>query len=449
MISIRTFLVVMLISTITLISFLTALHGYRESMKQMRLLFEDKLLQQATILSAIPVNEKMAIINTDNLNQNELTNHAFQIFNQDKGLVMRSKNAPVTPIAEFYAGFSETNFSGYRWHTLVKRNESQSNWVMVAERSDIRHKLADSIVMESVFPVVVSIPLTALLVWFVVGFGLKPIHELASQLRSKQATDLTPITINTIPEELTTLAASANDLLQRLERSFAREKRFNSDVAHELRTPIAALKIHLQNLLADLEKPPESAVKLEEGVQRINHLVEQIILLNRMTPDHYMAQFTSIDLFDVTRHVVEDALDEINEKNQMLEFDGKSCEVFGDAFAIETMIKNILRNAIKYTPEQGKIVIRISEKQGQPVIQIMDNGHGIPADEYGRVFERFYRSGGDRHGSTALGCGLGLSIVQYIAELHEASLHLERSEFDSGLLFTVIFPAKKLPMEMT
>jgi len=446
--SIRTYLVVVLISTITLVSFLTALHGYRESMKQARLLFEDQLLQQALILSVIPVDEYTNVFNSDYHDQNKISNNAFQIFNQNKELVIRSKNTPETAIVDFDPGFSEINFAGYRWYAFVKFNESQSTWIMVAERSDIRHKLADSIIMESVFPIVVSIPLTALLIWLIVGFGLKPIHELASQLRSKQVTDLTPIKVDAIPNELTTLAESANDLLQKLERSFSREKRFNSDVAHELRTPIAALKIHLQNLLTDLDTPPDSAIKLEEGLRRINHLVEQIILLNRMTPDHYIAQFTNIDLFDITRNVIEDVLDEINVKKQTLKFDGKKCEVFGDAFAVETMIKNILRNAIKYTPEHGKLVIRIKEKEDKRIVQIMDNGPGIPVVEHDRVFERFYRLGGDRHFSTSLGCGLGLSIVQYIAELHDANLTLKPSEFESGLLFTVLFPGKKLPAEM-
>jgi two-component system sensor histidine kinase QseC len=157
-----------------------------------------------------------------------------------------------------------------------------------------------------------------------------------------------------------------------------------------------------------------------------------------------MAQFTNIDLFDITRNVIEDIINDIDKKHQKLEFDGKKCEVFGDAFAIEIMLKNILRNAIKYTPDSGKLLIRIREREDQHIIQVMDNGLGIPVAEYDRVFERFYRIGGDRHNSTSLGCGLGLSIVQYIAEIHNASLHLESSEFESGLLFTVSFPTKKI-----
>ena len=448
MTSIRTFLVVVLISTIALISFLTALHGYRESMKQSRLLFEDQLQQQASILNAVPIDQDIEVINSYFNSHSRTSNNAFQIFDKERRLSVRSKNAPEIAISDFSPGYSETNFSGYRWHVFVMTNKAQSKWIMVAERDDIRYKLADSIIMEAVFPIVISIPLTGILVWLIVTLGLKPIHELATQLRSKEVTDLTPLMIDKVPEELTALAASANDLLHRLEQSFAREKRFNSDVAHELRTPIAALKIHLQNLLTDLENPPESAIKLEEGVRRINHLVEQIILLNRMTPDHYQAQFTNIDLFDITRDIVEEVLEEINAKQQTLEFDGKQGIIFGDTFAIETMIKNILRNAIKYTPEHGKIMIRIKEKDGQCLLQIMDNGPGIPVTEYDRVFERFYRLGGDRHASTSPGCGLGLSIVQYIAELHDATLKLEPSEFKTGLLVTIIFPSKKTPMEM-
>lgn len=443
MTSIRTFLVVVIISMITLISFLTALHGYRESMQEARLLFEDQLQQQAFLLSTISSDRDKIVVESNYKNGNNIINNAFQIFNQDKELILRSSNAPENAIADFKQGYSEINFAGYRWHAFVKYNESLLNWIMVAERNDIRHKLAESIILKSVLPTVVAIPLTALVIWIIVGMGLKPIQELASQLRSKQATDLTPIKIEVLPKELTTLAESGNGFLERLDRSFAREKRFNSDVAHELRTPIAALKIHLQNLLADLQEPPDSAVKLEQGVQRINYLVEQIILLNRMTPDHYMAQFANIDMFDVTRNVIEDVLDDLNGKNQTLEFDGNHYDVFGDAFAIETMMKNILRNAIKYTPEKGKIAIRIKEKSGKCILEIMDSGPGIPSNEYGRVFERFYRLGGDRHSSTSLGCGLGLSIVQYIAELHEASITLAPSEFESGLLFSVTFPMKK------
>jgi len=432
--SIRTFLVVVLISTITFVSFLTALHGYRQSLKQADRLFEDQLRQQAYLLTINASNKPQ--VNIDPY----ISNNAYQIFDIDKKLLLRSLNSPVLPISEFSPGFSTSNFSGYRWHTFVTYNASQQNWIMVAERIDVRNQLADAIIMESIFPIVASIPVTAILIWLIVSFGLKPIHKLATQLGSKQASDLTPIAIDTIPGELMTLATSANDLLQRLESSFAREKRFNSDVAHELRTPIAALNIHLQNLLCELDNPPESARKLDQGLRRLNHLVEQIILLNRMTPDHYVSHFTNIDLSDVTRNVMEELLDEINTKHQDFKFEGHSCVVAGDAFAIGTMIKNLTRNAIKYTPEYGKIIIRIREKNDNCVLQVMDNGPGIPADEYEQVFERFYRLGGDRHSSTSTGCGLGLSIVKYIAELHHATLHLETSEFSSGLLFSISFP---------
>ncbi|MBT7950497.1 MAG: HAMP domain-containing histidine kinase [Gammaproteobacteria bacterium] len=442
MTSIRTFLVVVLISVITLVSFITALHGYRESMDESQLLFEDQLRQQADIL--IILSEKLPVVGTEEEIYSDVrsANNAYQVFSVNQKLILHSSNAPSKPMANFEPGFSQVNFSKYRWNTYVTQNTMTKQWIMVAEREDVRYQLADTIIMKAVFPVVLSIPITGILVWFIVGFGLKPIQNLAAQLRSKEASDLTSIKLEQVPRELAELAGSTNDLLYRLEQSFARQKRFNSDVAHELRTPVAALKIHLQNLMNDLDIVPNSASKLELGLQRINYVVEQILLLNRMTPDRYMAQFENVDLFDITRNVLETLIDNIDAKKQEITFDGESCQVFGDAFAIETMLKNIILNAVNYTQEGGKVRIEIRVVNHRCTLTVIDNGPGIPEDEYDRVFERFYRRGGDRHLSDAPGCGLGLSIVQYIAELHEAELKLAASCFDSGLSFSVIFPQK-------
>ncbi len=432
--SIRTFLIVVLISTITLISFITALHGYRESLKQSKHLFEDHLQQQASILNSVfTINDNL------NLKQSQKEIHnAYQIFDENKTLLVRTDNSPETAIAEFSNGFYESNFSGYRWHVYVMH--TNKNWILVAERDDMRQKLAESIIMEAVFPIIITIPLTGILVWFILGIGLRPIHNLALQLRSKEETDLTPIQIENTPMELKAMAISANDLLRRLENSFNREKRFNSDVAHELRTPIAALKIHLENLMANMQSPDDTAIKLDAGVKRMSYLVEQMILLNRMIPDHYLAQFSNLVLNDVIRTVISELLDEINTKNQTIEFNGNHCTIYGDQFAIETLFKNILRNAIKYTPENGRLHIRISEDVNNTILQVIDNGPGIPESEYDRVFERFYRIGGDRHPANIKGCGLGLSIVKYIAELHDATITLGKSEYETGLMFSVSFP---------
>ena len=336
--------------------------------------------------------------------------------------------------------YSENNFNGYRWRTLALHNAGTGIWTIVAGREDVRYELSESVILESVLPIIAALPLMGVLIWLIIGFGLKPIQHLARQLRSKGATDLSPIVLDTVPKELTLLTTSANDLLKRLESSFEREKRFNSDVAHELRTPITALKIHLQNLMEEFDHPPETVLKLKRGVDRMSYLVEQILMLNRMDPDNYMAHFMNVDLFEISRKVVAGSIVRINDKQQQVEFQGEPGDVYGDAFALEILVKNILDNAIKYTPEAGRILIRISSTGNIRVLQIMDNGPGIPASQYSRVFERFYRIGGDQHGSNVVGCGLGLSIVRYITELHDAQLDLGPSEFSSGLCISIAFP---------
>jgi two-component system, OmpR family, sensor histidine kinase QseC len=244
---------------------------------------------------------------------------------------------------------------------------------------------------------------------------------------------------------LMVLVESANGLLRRLEAGFERERRFTADAAHELRTPIAALKVHLQNLIDEMGgKETGPLGKLKQGVDRMGHLVEQILTLNRTTPEHYIAQFACIDLFAVTKRVMESGLiGQSAEKSQRLEFEGLVCEVYGDLFALETLILNLLGNAVKYTPSGGRIIVKISIVDGAVTLQVKDSGPGIPAQMRERVFERFYRLGGDRHESGVIGCGLGLSIARHIVSLHGAAIELSDSGMGSGLCVTVTFPRER------
>jgi two-component system sensor histidine kinase QseC len=157
-----------------------------------------------------------------------------------------------------------------------------------------------------------------------------------------------------------------------------------------------------------------------------------------------MAKFACLDLAEVARKVVADNIDMIDLKHQEISFEGESVEVYADPFAVETLVQNLLANAVKYTPVDGRLLIRAFVQQGKAVLQLMDSGAGIPESEYDRVFERFYRVGGDRHRSAVIGCGLGLSIVKHIVDLHEAKIKLSSSDFDSGLCVTVTFPEKYL-----
>jgi len=452
--SIRIFLIVVLISTITLVTFVAALRGYQASLRQAELQFDAELMQQLHLIGDL-VDAKAAKSRRGDIGNYRIdpqpylhltvfgeeyqTETAFQVWGVGGELLLKSGAAPQFPLAELRAGFTDVNLQGYRWRALADFNATKQLWIVVAERHDIRYALADSIILESLLPLVVWLPLLALLIWAIVSFGLKPITALAAQIREKEVTDLSPIGLNNVPAELLVLARSANELFRRLADSFAREKRFTADAAHELRNPIAALKIHSANLLAETDPPSDTALQLSRGIDRLSRLVEQMLTLNRVAPDHYMAQLSCLDLHDAASRIIADIYPELQKKQLSIELEGDRTLLFGDPLGIEILLQNLLGNAGKYTPAGGEIKVRVGTENGAPVLRISDTGPGIPEHERVRVFDRFYRVGGDRHASNTVGSGLGLSIVRQIIELHGARIELGDAA-GGGLQVSVYFP---------
>jgi two-component system sensor histidine kinase QseC len=443
--SIRVFLVAALLSSITLVIFVASLRGYQRSMDELQALFDEQLQQKAELLMHYARARQTAGIVPDTpvaaFPAGVVSSLLYQVWrNTDQGSVLRSAGTPETPLLESVAGFHEMNFRGYRWRALVLPDTTGELWLLLAERDDLRFKIADRVVIAVLTPIVLGLPLLALIIWWVVSRGLRPISRLARELESREAGDLTAIELERVPLELEVLANSANELLRRLEASFQREKRFAADAAHELRTPIAAIRVHLQNLVAELDEPGPSAQKLAEGVERLSHLVEQTLVLNRVAPDQYMANFLPLDLYGIAQQVIADLYPQVEAKQQEIRLEGATTEIRGDRFGIEMLVLNLVNNAIKYTPVSGKIEVGVYRLADSVHLYVMDSGPGIPESQYQRVFERFYRVGGDRHNSGATGCGLGLSIVQRIVALHGAEIRLGTSHEGSGLKVTVIFP---------
>ncbi len=443
--SIRVFLIAALLSSITLVIFVASLRGYHRSMDELQALFDDQLLQKAELLGhylraqqAADTVPDAAVVPFTAGGKSSLL---YQVWRDtDRHSVLRSAGLPETALLESVAGFQEMNFRGYRWRALVLPDAASGLWLLLAERDDLRYKIADRVVIAVLTPIVLGLPVLALIIWWIVSRGLRPISRLARELESREAGGLMAIELRGVPRELEVLANSANELLRRLEASFQREKRFAADAAHELRTPIAAIRVHLQNLVDELDEPGHSLQQLGEGVERLSHLVEQTLVLNRVAPDQYMANFVSLDLYGIAQQVIADRYPQIEARQQEIQLEGAATEIRGDRFGLEMLVLNLVSNAIKYTPVSGKIEVGVYRLAGRVHLYVMDSGPGIPESEYQRVFERFYRVGGDRHNSGVTGCGLGLSIVQRIVALHGARIELGPSRFSSGLKVMVIFP---------
>ncbi|MDP1931596.1 MAG: ATP-binding protein [Gammaproteobacteria bacterium] len=451
MASIRLFLTLTLISIIVLVTFLSSLRGYQESMIEAERLFDLQLLEHVKLLSlakpavtatsANEVFEELMLPDQGDLNLSAEMVIAYQIFSENGRLLSRSVIAPFTAMGPFEVGYRDVNFNGYRWRLLVIRDLEEQQWLMAAQRYDVRYELAESVILQSVTPTVLSIPIAAILIWFIVGYGLRPISLLAKEVRSREASDLSRVQLDGVPRELTPLTQSTNDLLRRLQSSFSREKRFAADAAHELRTPISTLKVQVHNLLAELDRPSATAEELRQGVDAMGHLVEQILVLNRTAPDQYMVQFLPVDLYELVKDVVSAEFEQVLQREQVFELDGSTAVVSGDATALRSLVQNLLSNASKYTPVGGAIRMNVREVDQQVQLVVEDSGPGIPQSHHERVFDRFYRLDGDRNASGVSGSGLGLAIVKHIVEMHGGDITLSASEALGGLCVTIMFNA--------
>ena len=433
MTSVRRYLISVLIALLVLTSFLAALQSYRLSADRASVLFDQDLqLVAASILQHYHVN-------TSGVEQGL----AVQLSQQGQ-LVFHNALAPALQL-EAPLGFSEQNFLGKRWRVYIEQADEQ--WrIMVAQPLQQRLQLADEVITASLYPVILSLPLQALLIWLVVSRALKPLSALSAELTARKSSELKPITLSQIPEELQPVLNATNTLFERLSAAFEREKRFASDVAHELRTPLSVLQITLHNAITHARQqgiPQDDAAMqaLQEGVERMRQLIEQIMLLNRTHPDNFQANTKPLDWAALCRSVVAEQFSQLESRQQQISIEGlEHLEVKADEFALRLLVANLLGNAIKYTPVGGKIILTLSSTVTNAVLEVADSGPGIPEQEYNQVFNRFYRVGGDRHQSGAPGSGLGLSIVKELVQLHGGNIMLGRSDFASGLKVTVELP---------
>lgn len=432
--SIRIHLATMLIAAFSLVSFLAALNGYLSSMTAAEKLLDSQLHHASEIFLLADHDADSAVIATQYGNE-----FVFQVWINNH-LAVRSSYAPETPINTLQDGFRYSNFSGYRWRTLTKQQGDK--WVIVAERADLRHLIAEKVVLESVLPMLLWLPISAILIWILIGLGLKPLRQVSGEINARRSDNLTPIDYEKPPAELVQLIESTNALLLRLQASFDREKHFAAHAAHELRTPLSALKVHLHNLAKDLPANHPGLALANSGVEQMHHLVEQILDLNRTHPEIIEARFQACDLHKLAQQVTAAAWPSFEQKQQSIALNGNSVMMTGDPQLLDIMLQNLLTNANKYTPAGGTIEVTVDQHDGCVRLQVADSGCGIAPIEYQRVFERFARVDSPANRDIQ-GSGLGLTIVQHIIQLHGGNIQLNQCPTLGGLQVTITFPLLK------
>ncbi len=335
----------------------------------------------------------------------------------------------------------------YIW-VRVKPQSARPALVQVAETLEKRSVLANEIIKGVMLPQFVILPLAVLLIWLALARGIQPLNELEQRIRQRNPDDMSPLDESVVPIEVSPLVLSINDLLQRLQDSIATQKRFLADAAHQLKTPLAGLRMQADLALrkdASADDLKQSLQQISRSSVRATHTVNQLLALARAESSGAPVTKLACDLSALTMEVVKDSLPMAMERHIDLGFD-QACDsawLEGNPVLLKEMVRNLIENALNYTPSSpehpGVVTARVFRHADSAlVLQVEDSGPGIAEAERARVFEPFYRI----LGTEADGSGLGLPIVMEIAHKHGATLQLQEThpgQHPPGAQFNVVF----------
>lgn len=366
-------------------------------------------------------------------------NLAIQVWDEDDALIVHSRNAPREPLNEIESGFADSEVGGERWRTYALHDGASGLTIRAGEPYRPRDYLTRHVALQTIYPVLIGLPLVILVIWFIVGRGFGPLKRLTAEVHRRDPDNLDRIDAPYAPAEVRPLVEELNALLAQLKHRIENERHFVADAAHELRTPLAGLKAQAEAACGarnDCERN-HALNQIQTGVDHAAHLVAQLLTLSRLEESGDLPR-NVLDIASSIRSVLMDALATADRHGVELCFECNVAPGFsmhGNVDAIRVLIRNLVDNAIKFSPAGAIVVISLSSEDGRPTLAVLDQGPGIPTAEREKVFDRFHR----RAGSSTYGSGLGLSIVRRVVELHGAIIRLDGGNH-GGLLVEVTFP---------
>lgn len=417
----------------TLLCYLAAGLGvYAEALDEANALFDGQLRQVAV---AFPL--QMAALPGAGVGEAMEGGLVVQVWDRAGALIYASRPGPLPPHYEG-TGLRTLSALGERWRIYTTQHAGR--FVQVAQPTEVRHGLAGAIAVRTVLPLLLSLPLLGGLIWVVVGRGLAPLRLLADALGQRSPESTAALELASATAELRPVMEAVNALLARLHRTLESQRAFVADAAHELRTPLAALKLQLQlaqRSVGDMQRTAAFG-KVHERLDRANRLIGQLLTLARLEPENRVRPDLSLDLALLARSVVADFAALAQDRGIALSVRADAVPALrGDGDALRILLNNLVDNALRHAPPGARVRVSCVAEASGPVLRVEDNGPGIPPGERERVFDRFYRHlGTDKSGS-----GLGLAIVKRIADDHGAEVGLSDPPDGSGLVVSVRFAA--------
>lgn len=448
--SIRLQLLVGLLVAIMGLALLEAAWSYRDTYHETEEIFDAHLAQYARIIHNLLVNRipgplALPLVwplppETDEYGHRYERKLNFQVWRGESLLAYSAAAPPDRSYAPLSPGYSTIRLGSDAWRVFNLPDPDHGLIIQVAERGDVRGEMAELIARRTLGKSLTLIPLTALLIVWLVGRGLAPLSALDREIAGRSARRLHPLSLGALPTELQPIVATINDLMARLEQALAQERRFTSDAAHELRTPLGLMRLQVEaiNRATTAAEREEAQTRLLRGVDRLSRTVTQMLQLARLEQAPDTLPLSTLDLKAAVVAQIAELAPIALEKNQELGLDGPDgpCPLQGQAEALAVMLRNLLDNAIRYTPQSGRIDVSIQADGPDWLLVIEDNGPGIPEGLRQRVWERFFRPPGlDEPGS-----GLGLSIVCQVLDLHRGKASLATGADGRGLRVEIRLP---------
>jgi len=385
--------------------------------------------QSASIpsLTAHDVHEKGALI--------------LQVWDRDGRLLATSWPELALPEQQA-SGFQDIVVGADRWRVYTARSAQRA--VQSAQCLAFRHMVITKQALQAGLPIALLIPVSAVLLWFAIRMALRRLESVATAAAAQNEHNFGELPIEHVPTEIRPLVLAINRLLSRLGEAFAAQRRFVQDAAHELRTPITALSLQLENLKARVsdEATCKQVAQFEAGLGRIKHMVEQLLRLARQEAPRQSVLATDIELSELLKDTIGEVMPLADRRRIDVGFAAAvTATVQANRDDLRSLFHNLIDNALRYAPEGGMVDVRVGDDSGTLTVEVVDNGSGIPPELLPRVFDRFFRI----EGSGGEGSGLGLAIARNAAERNRIELQLSNRADGCGLIARVRFQTRLSP----
>ena len=441
--SLQARIVLFVATTVSALWIATAAYAWIEASHELDELLDTHLAQAAALLVAQASHEGEALdMEQRDTSYRYASYVAFQMWHEGT-LRWRSTNAPLSPLSTKTKGFETRTIDGKAWRVFATEGAEHDVSLFVGERIDARDDILMAMLRGMFTPLAIALPLLVLAGWWAVRRGLSPLRALDTALAHRKAASLDPVTLDAAPREVFALQETLNRLFARINRLLENERRFTQDAAHELRTPIAAIRTQAQVALgaSDAANRATALRNTIQGCNRAVHLVEQLLQLARVDASETSAnsgtQATS-DLVDVSRQVLANLAPAASMKRQIVELvSPEHCRIPGDAALLSALLRNLVDNAIRYSPTQATVCVTITCSESHKVrLRVEDSGAGLTAELQQQLGQRFVRG----IGSGEDGSGLGWSIVTRIAKLLDLEIDIATSSSYGGLAVQLTWP---------